>query len=108
MTKKRARRPPSVRGPRGKVGPPGPKGERGEKGDRGDTGAANDLAERLEAARKVIGELQESVEWLRAESDTQLRRIADLQAQLDITLGEFRHLQEQRVEKLDVRLHKRN
>ena len=96
MVKKRAPQVPArtgPRGPRGKPGPVGPKGERGEKGDQGPP-RENGVAERLESARAVIAELQKAVEYLRAESDTQLRRIADLQAQLDITLGEFHRLQE--------------
>lgn len=67
----------------------------------------NGLAEGLQAARVIIQELQKAVEGLRAASDLQLRRSADLQAQLDITLGEFRHLQERPSGSLE-RLGKRN
>jgi hypothetical protein len=87
------------RGPRGKIGPPGPKGERGEKGDRGPRGKRG-FAAHIETASDVIRQLQHAIEHLRAESEIQLHRIADLQAQLDITLGEFRHLREREGEKV--------
>jgi hypothetical protein len=65
-------------------GPQGKRGERGEQGERGEPGITHDALERL------IG----TVEALRAESDIQLRRIADLQAQLDITLAQFQALRQ--------------
>ena len=60
----------------------GPKGHRGERGERGEPGIAP----------QVLAELITTVEALRAESEIQLRRIADLQAQLDITLAHLKHL----------------
>jgi hypothetical protein len=62
----------------------------------------------LEATREMIRELQKTVEGLRSEADIQLRRIADLQAQLDVTLGEFRHLREIDGENPRVRAPRRN
>jgi hypothetical protein len=47
----------------------------------------------ISVARQVIAELQQSVETLRSESDTQLHRIAQLQAQLDVALVDFHRLQ---------------
>jgi hypothetical protein len=41
----------------------------------------------------VIADLQKAVETLRSDSELQLRRIAQLQAQLDIALGEFHRLE---------------
>jgi hypothetical protein len=40
--------------------------------------------------------LQRAVEALRSDSEVQLRRIAQLQAQLDIALGEFHRLEKSR------------
>lgn len=68
---------------RGRRGATGPKGERGERGDPGITPDALDS-------------LTEVVEALRAESVIQLQRIAQLQAQLDVTLAQFRGLRAKR------------
>lgn len=55
----------------------GPKGERGERGEPGEPGIAPE----------TLAEVLKSVEALRAESEIQLLRIADLQAQLDVALA---------------------
>ena len=58
----------------------GPKGERGERGEPGEPGAPGITPD-------TFSELVKTVEALRTESEIQLRRIADLQAQLDVTLA---------------------
>ena len=58
----------------------GPKGERGERGEPGEPGAPGITPD-------TLSELVKTVEALRTESEIQLRRIADLQAQLDVTLA---------------------
>ena len=78
------------RGPRRPRGAPGRQGERGPQGKRGERGATDPIS----VARKVIADLQQSVEMLRSESNTQLERIAQLQAQLDLTLANFHKLQQ--------------
>jgi hypothetical protein len=49
----------------------------------------------------VIADLQKAVEALRSDSEIQLRRIAQLQAQLDIALGEFHRLENSQKTRLE-------
>jgi chromosome segregation ATPase len=115
MVKKSARRARAAsREPGSRREPDGPQTETRKQGPQVPR-TEEGLADRLEAARAIIAELQQevrglradagaartgivelqkAVEQLRSNSDVQLRRMADLQAQLDITLGEFRTLRE--------------
>jgi hypothetical protein len=61
----------------------GPKGERGERGERGEPGEPGAPG----ITPDTLSDLVKAVEALRTESEIQLRRIADLQAQLDVTLA---------------------
>ena len=70
-------------------GPRGVHGERGERGQRGERGAQGAPG----ISPQALTDLIDTVRQLRADSEIQLRRIADLQAQLDIALGEFHRMQ---------------
>jgi hypothetical protein len=88
MPRRRAPRKSGKRGPIGKTGPRGPRGIRGKTGRAGPRGKRGP-----ETARRVIADLQSAVEILRSDSATQLRRIAQLQAQLDILIAEFHRME---------------
>ena len=60
----------------------GPKGERGETGERGPGVVPAEAVEKLER----------EVRKMRADAETQFKRIAQLQAQLDVALAELQRL----------------
>jgi hypothetical protein len=71
------------RGPRGRIGPPGPKGPKGERGASGQDGPAAKGNEVLEIVEKQIDDIHR-------ELDIQMKRIAQLQMQVDELRGTVR------------------
>jgi nicotinamide mononucleotide (NMN) deamidase PncC len=88
MPRRRAPRKSGKRGPIGKTGPRGPRGIRGKAGPPGPRGKRDPGT-----AWQVLADLKRAVETLRSDFETQLRRIAQLQAQLDILLAEFHRME---------------
>jgi hypothetical protein len=81
ITRKRARRPLGPRGPRGPAGPTGPQGPVGERGRRGPAGPATLSAGTAPALAFVA--VEEQIDAIKRELDLQLRRMAQIQEQLD-------------------------
>lgn len=80
-------RPPrGMRGPAGRRGPAGPAGPKGERGERGPGVVPIESVEKLER----------EIEKMRAEAETQFKRIAQLQAQLDVALAEIQRIKGQK------------
>jgi hypothetical protein len=81
VTRKRARRPAGLRGRRGPAGPTGLQGPVGARGRRGPAGPAALSAGTAPALAFVA--VEEQIDAIKRELDVQLRRMAQIQEQLD-------------------------
>jgi len=79
--KHKARGPVGPRGPRGPAGQMGPQGPVGERGHRGQVGTAA-LSAGMAPALAFLA-VEEQIDAIKHELDLQLRRIAQLQQQVD-------------------------
>jgi len=68
----------------GATGGTGPAGQRGPRGKAGKPGKDVDPV--------ILTDLHNTIAKLKAEAEIQFQRIAQLQAQLDVVLGELRRL----------------
>lgn len=93
VTRKKARRPAvGPRGPRGPVGPMGLQGPVGERGRRGEAGLPA-LSTGVAPALAFVA-VEEQIDAIKRELDVQLRRMAQIQQQLDQLRAIVRQLAE--------------
>jgi Collagen triple helix repeat (20 copies) len=89
---------PGRRGPRGipgPAGPPGRPGTTGEQGETGATGARGPSGETGPASRdlmEVLSVVEGQIEEIYRELDVQVKRMTQLQSQLDEVRATVRHL----------------
>jgi hypothetical protein len=73
-----------LRGPQGKPGPPGPSGPPRRRGERGKTGERGPAGKATPPERKeLIEEVNGHIEAIYKELDVQLKRISQIQQQVD-------------------------
>ena len=88
------------RGPRGIPGPPGPAGPPGATGARGERGAAGKDGElgpsSRNGRREILSLFEGQIEDIHTELAIQMKRMAQLQVQIDDLRGTVRKLSENR------------
>jgi|SRR5581483_5426447 len=90
MSKKPKRAQRDIPGPPGPTGPQGPQGERGKTGDHGATGArgrtgaaGTGIAVNVPGRVQLVRLLDEHLEIIYRDLDIQMKRMAQIQAQVD-------------------------
>ena len=88
-----------ARGERGIPGPPGPAGKQGAVGARGARGATGAVGATGSPGRKTPGNhlnelamVHDQIDHIHTELDVQLKRMAQLQAEVDEVRATLRHL----------------
>jgi hypothetical protein len=78
-----------LRGRRGIPGPPGPAGPRGAKGERGAPGPAQSAPS---AVLTQLTEIEHTIEDIYKELDVQMKRMSQIQRQVDELRGKIKAL----------------
>jgi collagen triple helix repeat protein len=87
-TKRNAQGRPGPPGPRGRRGPAGPRGEAGKKGEQGEQG--NAPTDRV----TLLKEVNDYIEDIYKELDVQMRRMSQIQQQVDELREKMKRLAE--------------
>jgi hypothetical protein len=81
------------RGPAGPPGPPGPRGERGPIGPRGEPGKKGTATPKVDRAA-LLAEVNGHIEDIYKELDVQMKRMSQIQQQVDELREKIRKLSE--------------